>query len=102
MDSSVNINAEIINFKQYLLSNTDTLRDILSKLETISVKSREAFKSALTKDNRIDNQLLEINQSKIQAVRNYICGTFKCNSQFWVAVLLFHYPKSTAKLKNKL
>ena len=64
MDSSVNINAEIINFKQYLLSNTDTLRDILSKLETISVKSREAFKSALTKDNRIDNQLLEINQSK--------------------------------------
>ena len=27
-------------------------------------KSREAFKTALTKDNRIDNQLLELNQSK--------------------------------------
>ena len=64
MDSSVNINSEIINFKQYLLSNTDILKDILSKLEKVSTKSREAFKSALTKDNRIDNQLLEINQSK--------------------------------------
>ncbi len=64
MDSSVNINSEIINFKQYLLSNTDILKEILSKLEHVSTKSRESFKSALTKDNRIDNQLLEINQSK--------------------------------------
>ena len=64
MDSSININSEIINFKQYLLSNTDILNDILNKLETISTKSREAFKTALTKENRIDNQLLEINQSK--------------------------------------
>ena len=64
MDSSININSEIINFKQYLLSNTDVLNDILNKLETISTKSREAFKTALTKENRIDNQLLEINQSK--------------------------------------
>ena len=50
MDSSVNINSEIINFKQYLLSNTDILKDILTKLEKASTKSREAFKSALTKD----------------------------------------------------
>ena len=64
MDSSVNINSEIINFKQYLLSNTEVLEEILAKLEIISNKSRESFKSALTKDNRIDNQLLEINQSK--------------------------------------
>ena len=64
MDSSVNINSEIINFKQYLLSNTDTLKEILSTLEKISTKSRESFKSSLTKDNKIDNQLLEINQSK--------------------------------------
>tara|TARA_B100001248_G_scaffold192918_1_gene148000 strand:- start:417 stop:2102 length:1686 start_codon:yes stop_codon:yes gene_type:complete len=64
MDSSVNINSEIINFKQYLLSNTEVLEEILTKLEIISNKSRESFKSALTKDNRIDNQLLEINQSK--------------------------------------
>ena len=64
MDSSVNINSEIVNFKQYLLSNTEVLKEILTKLEIISNKSRESFKSALTKDNRIDNQLLEINQSK--------------------------------------
>ena len=65
MDSSVNINPEIISFlKQYLLSNTDVLKEILTKLETISNKSRESFKSVLTKDNRIDNHLLEINQSK--------------------------------------
>ena len=64
MDSSVNINSEIISFKKYLLSNTLTLKEILEKLETISSKSRESFKSALTKDNRIDNQLLELNQSK--------------------------------------
>ena len=64
MDSSVNINSEIISFKKYLLSNTDILKDILNNLETISCKSREAFKTALTKDNRIDNQLLELNQSK--------------------------------------
>ena len=59
MDSSVNINSETISFKKYLLSNTFVLKDILNKLETISSKSREAFKAALTKDNRIDNQLLE-------------------------------------------
>jgi (2S)-methylsuccinyl-CoA dehydrogenase len=64
MDSSVNINSEIISFKKYLLSNNVVLKDILDKLETISSKSREAFKAALTKDNRIDNQLLELNQSK--------------------------------------
>ena len=64
MDSSVNINSEIISFKKYLLSNTDILKNILNKLEKISCKSREAFKTALTKDNRIDNQLLELNQSK--------------------------------------
>ena len=64
MDSSVNINSEIVNFKQCLLSNTDTLKEVLSVLEKVSTKSRESFKSSLTKDNRIDNQLLEINQSK--------------------------------------
>ena len=38
MDSSVNINSEIINFKQYLLSNTEVLEEILTKLEIISNK----------------------------------------------------------------
>ena len=64
MDSSININSDVISFKKYLLSNTDILRDILNNLEKISCKSREAFKAVLTKDNRIDNQLLELNQSK--------------------------------------
>ena len=64
MDSSVNINSEVISFKKYLLSNTASLKNVLNKLEEVSSKSKEAFKSVLTKDNRIDNQLLELNQSK--------------------------------------
>ena len=34
---------------------------------------------------------------KIRAVRNFFCGTFEVNTKFLVAVLLFHYPYSTAK-----
>ena len=37
---------------------------------------------------------------KIQAVRNFLCGTIEGNSRFWVAVLLFHSPYSTAILEN--
>ena len=89
MDSSVNINSEIISFKKYLLSNTDILKDILNNLEKISCKSREAFKAVLTKDNRIDNQLLELNQSKTHGFAwfdTYRIGTkklFKVNDEYW-------------------
>jgi (2S)-methylsuccinyl-CoA dehydrogenase len=62
MDSSANINSEIINFKQYVNSNSNVLKSILDKLEILSNKSKDFLKSALTKDSRIDNQLLEIKQ----------------------------------------
>ena len=62
MDSSVNINSETINFKEYLIANKDVLKNILDHLETVAAKSKNFLKSSLTKDSRIDNQLLEINQ----------------------------------------
>ena len=62
MDSSVNINSEIINFKEYLSGNTDHFISILNSLESISLKAKDFLKSSLTKNDRIDNQLLEINQ----------------------------------------
>ena len=62
MDSSANINSDVINFKQYLLANKSLYADILQKLETISNKANNHLKSLLTKDNRIDNNLLEVNQ----------------------------------------
>ena len=62
MDSSININSETINFREYLISNGETFNTILSNIEKLSLKSKNHFKSILNKDNRIDNQLLEINQ----------------------------------------
>ncbi len=62
MDSSVNINSETINFKKYLTANKDVLESILNHLEVVSKKSKDHLKSSLTKDDRIDNQLMEINQ----------------------------------------
>ena len=40
---------------------------------------------------------MEKNHPKIGAVRKFFCGTFEVNTKFLVAVLLFHYPYSTAK-----
>ncbi len=62
MDSSVNINSEVINFKQYISSNKDVFTKILKELEVVSKKTKDFLKSTLTKDDRIDNQLLELNQ----------------------------------------
>ena len=62
MDSSVNINSEILNFKQYISSNKDVFTKILKELEGVSEKTKDFLKSTLTKNDRIDNQLLELNQ----------------------------------------
>ena len=40
---------------------------------------------------------MEKNHPEFGAVRNFFCGTFDVNTKFLVAVLLFHYPYSTAK-----
>lgn len=62
MDSSININSDVVNFKRYLIENINTCKLILDKLEILSQKSKENFKSILIKDERLDSQLLEINQ----------------------------------------
>ncbi len=62
MDSSLNISSETINLNKYLLENKDCLDLIISNLNKLSDKSKSFFKDSLTKDGRIDNQLLEINQ----------------------------------------
>mgnify|MGYP001169311863 FL=1 len=62
MDSSSNINSEIVNFKQYIVSNKESFNKILSSIEKISEKSKIYLKSVLTKDERIDNNLLELYQ----------------------------------------
>ena len=62
MDSSLNISSETINLNKYLLENKDSLDLIISNLNKLSDKSKSFFKDSLTKDGRIDNQLLEINQ----------------------------------------
>ena len=62
MDSSANINSEIINFKKYLTENSDNILSVLADLQLLSLKAKDHLKSLLLKDNRIDNQLLEVNQ----------------------------------------
>lgn len=64
MDSSVNINSEVINFKKYLVANSSAFSDVLVNLEVLSKKASNFLKSNLLKDGRIDNQLLEIYQSQ--------------------------------------
>ncbi len=64
MDSSANINSEVINFKKYLVANNSTFNDVLVNLEDLSKKASNFLKSNLSKDGRIDNQLLEIYQSQ--------------------------------------
>ena len=115
MDSSININSEILSFKKYLLSNTVILNDILNKLEKISCKSREAFKTALTKDNRIDNQLLELNQSKTHGfawfdtyrigLRETLNWFIRLNdadksSEIDAAITLFAFAEYLTQMKN--
>ncbi len=62
MDSTANLNSEIINFKQYIKTNNAVFINILNDLEKLSGKAKHFLKSTLTKDDRIDNQLLELNQ----------------------------------------
>ena len=53
--------------------------------------------------SRVSNEstgTLKKTQPKIQAVRNFLCGTIEGNSRFCVTVLLFHSPYSTAILEN--
>ncbi len=62
MDSSVNINSDVINYKKYLIANQSTFKGILDNLEELAKKANNSLKSNLLKDGRIDNQLLELYQ----------------------------------------
>ena len=62
MDSSANTNANIVNFKQYLVGNLKLLESTLENLEQVSQKAKENLKKLVVKDGRIDNKLLEIYQ----------------------------------------
>ena len=64
MDSSANINSDIINFRKYLVANKDVYALILSNLETVAKKSNKYLVSLLKIDGKLDNNLLETNQFK--------------------------------------
>ena len=59
MDSTANIESNSINTKSFVKEKTQTFELVLNELETISKKSKDYFVKALTKNNRIDNNLLE-------------------------------------------
>ncbi len=64
MDSSANINSDIINFRKYLVANKDVYSLILSNLEIVAKKSNKYLVSLLKIDGKLDNNLLESNQFK--------------------------------------
>ena len=59
MDSTVNIESNHVNIKSFVDERIKTFELVLSELEAISKKSKDYFVKTLTKDNRIDNALLE-------------------------------------------
>ena len=59
MDSTVNIESNHVNIKSFVDEKIKTFELVLSELEAISKKSKDYFVKTLTKDNRIDNTLLE-------------------------------------------
>lgn len=59
MDSTSNIENNATNFKTFANQNSDLFKSVLYELEKISSKSKNYFVKALTKENRIDNKLLE-------------------------------------------
>ena len=59
MDSTVNIESNHVNIKSFVDERISTFELVLSELEALSKKSKDYFVKTLTKDNRIDNALLE-------------------------------------------
>ena len=59
MDSTVNIESNHVNIKSFVDERIKSFELILSELEAVSKKSKDYFAKTLTKNNRIDNALLE-------------------------------------------
>ena len=59
MDSTVNIESGYVNIKSFVDERIKTFEHVLNELEVMSKKSKDYFVKTLTKDNRIDNVLLE-------------------------------------------
>ena len=59
MDSTANIESNSINIKSFVTEKIQIFELVLNELETISKKSKDYFVKVLTKNNRIDNNLLE-------------------------------------------
>ena len=59
MDSIVNIENNHVNIRAFVDERTQTFEFILNELEILSKKSKDYFVKTLTKNNRIDNSLLE-------------------------------------------
>ena len=62
MDSTANIENNYANIRSFVEERTETFELVLNKLEVMSKKSKDYFVKTLTKDNRIDNSLLEKHQ----------------------------------------
>lgn len=59
MDSTVNIESSYVNIKSFVDERIKAFEHVLNELEVMSKKSKDYFVKTLTKDNRIDNVLLE-------------------------------------------
>ncbi len=59
MDSTANIENNHVNIRAFVDERTQTFEFILNELEILSKKSKDYFVKTLTKNNRIDNSLLE-------------------------------------------
>ena len=62
MDSTVNIESNHANIKSFVDERIKTFELVLRELEAISKKSKDYFVKTLSKDDRIDNVLLESHQ----------------------------------------
>ena len=69
--------------------------DIISKIK-IAAERQKCHAEVYSRVSNESTGTLKKTRPKIQAVRNFFCGTFDGNSRFWAAVLLFQPPYSTA------
>ncbi len=65
MDSTSITENNSTDFRAYTTQKAEIFKKILNELEKVSKKSKEYFRNLLIKDDRIDNNLLELYQFEI-------------------------------------